>query len=158
METLQTDEKRRSTRHWRSQPVWWKDEPGRRIGQGWLLECSARGAAFLCRGRGTPFPGTRINVAAEGPRDDEYDMHLALAKRVRHFHSDVYLVAVEIANSQGGESPMKFHRQPPLAIASAPSSSKRPPARPSAQPSRTHSASTAPWRSKSNSCRAVTGP
>ena len=36
METKQADEKRRSTRHWRSQPVWWEESPGRQIGQGWL--------------------------------------------------------------------------------------------------------------------------
>ncbi len=100
MNETQTSERRNSRREWRSQPIWWKDPKDTEFHQGWLLERSVDGVAFLARGGKAPLPGSRIVASTSDPRDPEGREQKALVTRLNHVHADLYLVATRLVNAR----------------------------------------------------------
>lgn len=86
-------ERRSSPREWRSQPIWWAESADCQLRQGWLIERSADGAAFLFRGAGSPLPGTPIRTSTTDPRRADEPMREALVRRVEPVHADLVLMA-----------------------------------------------------------------
>jgi hypothetical protein len=71
------------------------DRCSSRTHQGWLLERSAQGTAFLSRGFGTPVTGTKIFIALADPQEGLAATEEALVKRVCAVHTDLFLVATQ---------------------------------------------------------------
>lgn len=89
--------KRSSPRHWRSQPIWWRPGLCGDVQQGWMVDTSTGGAAFLYRGNQAPLFGTRIETSEVDPRGSITQMNDALVRRVKRLHGDLFLVAAQYA-------------------------------------------------------------
>lgn len=77
-------------------PVWWKSSKWDTFEQGWLLERSPDGVAFLTRGSLTMVEGERILVSTCDPTDVEFRTQEGLVARTTHVHADLYLIAVQL--------------------------------------------------------------
>ena len=89
-------ERRESDRHPCGGPVWWKSPQDEQFYQGWLIERSSSGVAFLVKGRATPLEGTRLQVSDTDPITEECRPGEGLIRRVKHVHADLFLVAVQL--------------------------------------------------------------
>ncbi|MCG8406783.1 MAG: hypothetical protein MI923_16425 [Phycisphaerales bacterium] len=90
---MKKTERRGSPREWRSQPIWWMESTDGQLRQGWLIESSADGAAFLFRGAGSPLSGNRIVASTLDPREAGKPMREAVVTRVEPVHADLVLMA-----------------------------------------------------------------
>ena len=93
--TTLADERRDSVREPFGGPVWWREVHEEQFRQGWLVERSSVGAAFLVKGLTTPLEGTRIRLSTSDP-SMEHRPEDGLVKRVKHVHADLFLVAVQL--------------------------------------------------------------
>ena len=89
-------ERRESVRHPFGGPLWWKSPQDEQFHQGWLIERSSTGIAFLVKGRATPLEGTRIRVSDTDPITEESRAEEGLIRRVKHVHADLFLVAAQL--------------------------------------------------------------
>lgn len=90
-------ERRRSPRAPCSGPIWWKGPDNDHFQQGWLIERSDDGAAFLARGPVDLLPGTRLQVSTSDPTDIGFVQQSGLVARTAHVHADLFLVAAQIS-------------------------------------------------------------
>lgn len=84
-------------------PVWWKNSKGDTFEQGWLLERSADGVAFLTRGSLTVVEGERVLVSTCDPTDVEFRTQEGLVARTTHIHADLYLIAAQLKPAVAGD-------------------------------------------------------
>ena len=77
-------------------PVWWKSSKGDTFEQGWLLERSPDGVAYLTRGRLTVVEGERILLSTCDPTDVEFRTQEGLVARTTHVHADLFLIAAQL--------------------------------------------------------------
>ena len=77
-------------------PIWWKSSKWDTFQQGWLLERSPEGVAFLMRGSLTVVEGERILVSTCDPTDVEFRKQEGLVARTTHVHADLYLIAAQL--------------------------------------------------------------
>lgn len=92
-------EQRRFPREWRSQPIWWRQPLNGEMQNGWMVDGSAEGAAFIYRGTHAPLSGTRIETSNNDPRETRIEMKDALVRRVNRLHGDLFLVAAQYAGT-----------------------------------------------------------
>ena len=77
-------------------PVWWKSLKWDTFEQGWLLERSLDGVAFLTRGSLTVVEGERILVSTCDPTDVEFRTQEGVVARTTHVHADLFLIAAQL--------------------------------------------------------------
>ena len=77
-------------------PVWWKSSKWETFEQGWLLERSPEGVAFLTRGSLSVVQGERILVSTCDPTDVEFRTQEGLVARTTHVHADLFLIAAQL--------------------------------------------------------------
>ncbi len=77
-------------------PVWWKTTKGDTFEQGWLLERSPDGMAFLTRGSLTVVEGERVLVSTCDPTDVEFRTQEGFVARTAHIHADLHLIAAQL--------------------------------------------------------------
>lgn len=93
-------ERRDSVRQICGGAVWWKGQENREFRQGWLIERSSDGAAFLIRGGSSPLEGTKIELSTSDPTDVGFRIEKAMVTRMKHVHADLFLVATQIRAAQ----------------------------------------------------------
>ncbi len=76
--------------------IWWKSSKGNTFEQGWLLERSPDGVAYLTRGSLTVVEGERILVSTCDPTDVEFRTQEGLVARTTHVHADLFLIAAQL--------------------------------------------------------------
>ncbi len=79
-----------------SSPIWFKEPGGEAFRQGWMLEKSEMGAAFLSRGENSILPGFRLLVSTLDPLDTISNIREARVIRVEHVHGDVVLAGIQM--------------------------------------------------------------
>lgn len=89
-------ERRESPRQPCESPIWWKGSDDERFRQGWLVEQSGDGAAFLTRGQMSLLEGTRIETSTSDPTDIGFVVRDGFVKRIVHVHGDLNLVAAQL--------------------------------------------------------------
>ena len=77
-------------------PVWWKSLKGDTFEQGWLVERSLDGVAYLTRGSLNLVEGERIIVSTCDPTDVEFRTQEGLVARTTHVHADLFLIAAQL--------------------------------------------------------------
>ncbi len=77
-------------------PVWWKSSKWDTFEQGWLLERSPDGVAYLTRGSLNVVEGERILVSTCDPTDVEFRTQEGLVARTTHVHADLFLIAAQL--------------------------------------------------------------
>jgi len=92
-------ERRDSVRQAFGGPIWWISPNDERFQQGWLIERSSSGLAFLAKGKAVPLKGIRIKVSTTDPSDTDRQSREALITRVKHVHADLFLVATQLKPS-----------------------------------------------------------
>lgn len=86
-------ERRSEKRRKRSEPVWWKGGArDRKVG--WLLERSARGAAFISLGRRVPRIAEPVEFSTWSPETKKWTSVRGYVRRVQRVHGDLFLVGV----------------------------------------------------------------
>lgn len=93
---MNRSERRDAVRQPYSGPIWFRAAEEEGFRQGWLVEQSACGLAFLTRGPSTPLPGVRLITSAVDPQEDSSSLCEALVSRVERVLGDLSLVAVQI--------------------------------------------------------------
>lgn len=93
-------ERRDSMRQMCGGAVWWKGQDNREFRQGWLVERSSDGAAFLIRGTASPLEGTRIELSTSDPTDVGFRIEQAMVTRMKHVHADLFLVATQLKTAR----------------------------------------------------------
>ena len=93
-------EKRNSNRRLCSDPIWWKAAGEDRFQQGWLIERSPGGAAFLARGS-HPLPprATWLRVCTTDPAETASQEQEAFVSRIDHVHADLSLIVTRVSPS-----------------------------------------------------------
>jgi hypothetical protein len=87
-----------------SSPIWYKEPGGENFRQGWMLEKSEMGAAFLSRGETSILPGLRLMVSTMDPLDTISSMREARVIRVEHVHGDVVLAGIQMKAVPGEQA------------------------------------------------------
>lgn len=77
-------------------PIWWKNSEWDTFEQGWLLERSPEGVAFLTRGSLSVVEGERVLVSTCDPTDVEFRTQEGLVARTTHVHADLFLIAAQL--------------------------------------------------------------
>ena len=77
-------------------PVWWKSSNWDTFEQGWLVERSHDGVAFLTRGSLNVVEGERIIVSTCDPTDVEFRTQGGRVARTTHVHADLFLIAAQL--------------------------------------------------------------
>lgn len=77
-------------------PVWWKSSKWDTFEQGWLVERSFDGVAFLTRGSLNVVEGERMIVSTCDPTDVEFRTQEGLVVRTTHVHADLFLIAAQL--------------------------------------------------------------
>ncbi len=97
MPSQATDKERRGALRRRcSGAIFWTGLDDTDVRQGWLIERSEGGAAFLTRGDSTPLTGTRMWLSTSDPADGLGEATSGMARRVRRLHADLHLVATQL--------------------------------------------------------------
>jgi len=91
---LESQDRRQDTRTPCSRPIWWRTGEDALYQQGWLLDESRKGVAFLTRVEDTPKPGEQILTAAADTHDRPIPR--GVVRRVQPIQSGVSLIAVEL--------------------------------------------------------------
>ena len=77
-------------------PVWWKSSNWDTFEQGWLVERSKDGLAYLTRGSLNVVEGERIIVSTCDPTDVEFRTQDGMVARTTHVHADLFLIAAQL--------------------------------------------------------------
>jgi len=77
-------------------PIWWKGAQKDTFSQGWLIERSRDGVAFLTRGKVDIVEGQRVHVSTNDPTDVGFRTQQGLVSRTSHVHADLFLVAAQL--------------------------------------------------------------
>ncbi len=77
-------------------PIWWKGPQTDTFSQGWLIERSHDGVAFLTRGQVDVVVGQRVHVSTNDPTDVGFRTQQGLVSRTSHVHGDLFLVAAQL--------------------------------------------------------------
>lgn len=93
-------ERRDATRQLCGGAVWWKGPQNVQFQQGWLLERSSEGAAFLTRGETTPREGTSVEMSTSDPTDVGFRVEVGIVTRMTHVHADLYLIAAQLGTTK----------------------------------------------------------
>ena len=93
--TAFVEERREAERIVCGGPIWWKVADSDRFADGWLIERSPGGAAFLTRGQPPLHKGTGIKMSTSGLTDVGFGTAIGRVSRIQHVHADVFLVAAE---------------------------------------------------------------
>ncbi len=86
-------ERRSDKRRERSEPIWWACGTRERK-VGWLLERSARGAAFISVGRRAPRVAEKLEVSSWSADTGEWHTIRGYVRRVQRVHGDLYLIGM----------------------------------------------------------------
>lgn len=97
--TAHAGERRESVREVCGGAIWWKGRENDQFQQGWLIEQSTGGAAFLVKGKSAPLQGTRIEVSTSDPTDIGFRVEEGFVTRMTHVHADLFLVAATLRPS-----------------------------------------------------------
>lgn len=93
------DNRRGAPRHPCSDPIWWKAANQGAFQNGWLIERSTTGMAFLARGSVELEGGEGIEISTSTPTDVGFHVERGRVARIQHVHADLYLIATELAGS-----------------------------------------------------------
>lgn len=93
--SLEAQDRRRDTRTPCSRSVWWRGAVDSLYQQGWLVDESQKGLAFLARSEDLPRPGDHIRTAAVDSAE-ELPSPRGVVRRVQPIQSGVALIAVEL--------------------------------------------------------------
>jgi hypothetical protein len=75
--------------------IWWKSAENEHFRQGWLIEQSSDGLAFLTRGAVGPPTGTCVAVSTSDPTEIGFRVQTRYVTRMNHIHADLYFVAAQ---------------------------------------------------------------
>ncbi len=93
--SLEPLDRRHDTRTPCSRSIWWRSTGESLYQQGWLVDESYKGLAFLARSEELPRPGEQIRTASvEGA--EEHPAPRGVVRRVQTIQSGVALIAVEL--------------------------------------------------------------
>lgn len=76
--------------------IWWKSAENEHFRQGWLIERSSDGVAFLTRGAAAPPTGTWLAVSTSDPTEIGFRVETGGVTRMNHVHADLYFVAAQL--------------------------------------------------------------
>jgi len=91
---LESQDRRRDARTPCSRSIWWRTGEDALYQQGWLLDESRKGVAFLTRTEDTPKPGEQILTASA--EAETRPVPRGVVRRVQPIQSGVSLIAVEL--------------------------------------------------------------
>ncbi len=93
--SVEARDRRRDPRRECSRSIWWRGPSDSLYQQGWLVDESHKGLAFLARGEELPRPGEQVRTAAVDGGED-LAAPRGVVRRVREIQSNVALIAVEL--------------------------------------------------------------
>jgi len=92
---LESLDRRRDTRIPCSRSIWWRGPADSLFQQGWLVDESEKGLAFLARGAELPRMGECVRTASVS-EDSDLPAPRGVVRRVRPIQSGVTLIAIEL--------------------------------------------------------------
>lgn len=93
--TMEERDRRRDHRQPCSRQIWWRGHTDDLFQQGWLVDESRAGMAFLTRASTTPRPGEMVQ-AMGSESSNERPIPRGIVRRTQMIQSGVALIAVEL--------------------------------------------------------------
>lgn len=96
MDQSQHHEKRRTVRHRRSDPIWWRPCFNGDFRIDWLIESSNQGAAFAVRSDQLPNERALVECYLDGAPHPTKTPQVGVVRRITHAHADLSIIAMQI--------------------------------------------------------------